>query len=73
MEDFCFPDDCILDPGRDLASLVGNADDAHPETSSSQILVASLRVRIKEKTPLAASNNNQEKKLSQTKDLGKEI
>ncbi|WVY98647.1 hypothetical protein V8G54_030798 [Vigna mungo] len=43
MEDFCFPEDGILDPGRDLASLVGNADDAHPETSSSQILVASLK------------------------------
>lgn len=42
-EDFCFPEYCILDPGRDLVSLVGNADEAHPELSSSQTLTASLR------------------------------
>jgi hypothetical protein len=43
MEDLCFPEDCNLDPGRDLASFVGNADEAHRELSSSQAFVTSLR------------------------------
>lgn len=75
MEDFCFPEDCILDPARDLASLVGNADDAHPELSSPQTLAASLRgVGKRRKHHKQLSNSNQEKNVRRlpSKDLGKE-
>jgi hypothetical protein len=64
MEDLCFPEDCILEPGRDLASFVGNGDEAHPELSSSQAFVISLREKHankKEKHHKKLSNSNQEK------------